>query len=86
MYKSFFKPYLVTFLFILCLASFSFAGNNQCPADPPPPPPPGEEGGRMVVVTESKPQMTPFTGFTGNGNSRYVSIFVEFLNTTLTFF
>ena len=77
MRKSFFKLYLVTFLFILSLASFTFAGDGQCPVAPPPPPP--EEGGRMVV-TETKPQNMTAIDLTVQGSSLYIRVFMDLLN------
>lgn len=57
MQKSFFKLYLATFLFILSLSSFSFAGDGQCPVAPPPPPLDGNQGagGRIANPGPTEP-------------------------------
>jgi hypothetical protein len=51
MHKSFFKLYLTTFLLILTLSSFAFAGEGQCPYIPPPPPTDGGRSSATVVNT-----------------------------------
>jgi hypothetical protein len=50
MQKSSFKLYFATILFTLTLASFTFAGEVQCPIAPPPPPPTGIGNGESVPV------------------------------------
>ena len=49
MKKSSFKLYFATFLFTVTLASFTFAGDIQCPIVPPPPGD-GDDDGRVVTV------------------------------------
>ncbi len=53
MQKSSLKLYVRTLLLTLLLASFSFAGNDQCPVAPPPP----DEGGRgsTPVIVKTNP-------------------------------
>ena len=48
MFRRSLNLYFTTILFTLALASFAFAGNGQCPADPPPPP---DDGDGFVVTT-----------------------------------
>jgi hypothetical protein len=49
-----FKLYFTTLLLTLTLASFTFAGDGQCPIAPPPP----EGGGGMPpVVTNTNPSV-----------------------------
>lgn len=43
------KLYFSTFLLILALTSFGFAGNGQCPFAPPPPD--DQESGRVIANT-----------------------------------
>ena len=52
MQKSSLKLYFATFLFTLTLASFTFAGDAQCPLAPPPPPLTDGDGGRAVIVNQ----------------------------------
>jgi hypothetical protein len=55
MQKSSLKLYFTTFIVMLSVTSFTFAGNGHCPDDPPPP---ADPGGRMAVqVVEVKPAL-----------------------------
>jgi hypothetical protein len=51
MQKSSIKLYFATVLFTLTLASFTFAGDGQCPLVSPPPPVPGHESTPVIVNT-----------------------------------
>jgi hypothetical protein len=51
MHKSSFKLYFATILFTLTLASFTFAGDAQCPAPTPPPLAGGDDVRVTVVIT-----------------------------------
>jgi len=51
MKRSSLKLYFATILFTLTLASFTFAGDTQCPA-PTPPSNGGGTGGRIAVVNQ----------------------------------
>jgi hypothetical protein len=53
MQKSSLKLFFGTFLLTLLLASFAFAGNDQCPIAPPPP---DEDGrGPVPVIVSTNP-------------------------------
>jgi hypothetical protein len=65
MKKSSLKLYFATFLFTITLASFTYAGDTQCPLVPPPP----GTGGRAAmvntkdVITDSFKYIKDFLGF-----------------------
>lgn len=65
MQKSSLRLYIATFLFTLTLASFTFAGDTQCPLAPPPPPPPdGNQGnGGIAVITHDVFNIKSFNDF-----------------------
>jgi hypothetical protein len=73
MQKSSLKLYFATFLFTLTLASFTFAGDAQCPFAPPPPPTDGNQGsgGRAAVIVN--------TNDVFNENIKYIKDFLSFL-------
>jgi hypothetical protein len=80
MQKSFFKLYVITFLFILALASFGFAGNGQCPLTDDPPPVDGGEG-NLVQATDPNSQTDARFDLTTDQSSQIiVKTFIEFID------
>ena len=77
MKKSSLKLYFVTLLFTLAMASFTFAGNIQCPVAPPPPP---DEDGRMStpIIANTNP--------TAGDSYQFLSGFWEILTQTTDLF
>lgn len=54
MQKGSLKLYVPTLLLTMLLATFTFAGNDQCPFSPPPPP--DEDGrGPVPVIVNTNP-------------------------------
>jgi hypothetical protein len=76
--KNSLKLYFATLIFTLAMASFSFAGEVQCPIAPPPPPP--DEDGRVAtpIIADTNPAA-------GDSN-QFLSGFWEFLTQSTDLF